>query len=113
METGDLTFVEATVDQVGRRSEAVIPVLQALQEHYGYLPETALRRVCEISEITPAAILGVSTFYDMFRHKPVGKVIVRVCRGTACHVTGAERVEDVLRQRLAIPEGGDTVRTAA
>lgn len=108
MDTVDLTFVEATVDQVGRRSEAVIPVLQALQEHYGYLPETALRRVCEISEITPAAILGVSTFYDMFRHKPVGKVIVRVCRGTACHVTGAERVQDVLRQRLAIPEGGDT-----
>jgi NADH-quinone oxidoreductase subunit F len=104
----DLTFAEETVARVGRRPESLIPILQALQVHYGYLPEAALRRVCELSEITPAAAAGVSTFYDMFRHKPTGKHLIRVCRGTACHVAGVERVEESLRRDLHIPTGGDT-----
>ena len=104
----DLTFAEQAVSRAGRRPEAVIPVLQALQEHYGYLPEEALRRVCEQSDITPAAIAGVASFYDMFRFQPTGKHIVRVCRGTACHVAGAERVEDALRRHLNIAPETDT-----
>lgn len=104
----DLTFAEQVVTRVGRKPEAVIPVLQQLQEHYGYLPEEALRRVCERSEITPAAIAGVASFYDMFRMQPTGKHIVRVCRGTACHVAGVGRVEDALRRQLGIPEGQHT-----
>ncbi len=106
----DLTFAEQTVARVGRKPDAVIPILQALQEHYGYLPEEALRRVCERSEITPAAIAGVASFYDMFRFSPTGKHVVRICRGTACHVAGAERVEDALRRLLKIPAGADTDR---
>jgi NADH-quinone oxidoreductase subunit F len=104
----DLTFVDETVERIGRTPDAVIPILQALQEHYGYLPEHALRRIWDTTQITPAALTGVSSFYDMFRHKPVGKFIVRVCRGTACHVTGAERVEDALRRQLRIPADDDT-----
>ncbi len=106
----DLTFTDEAVARVGRKPEALIPILQALQEHYGYLPESALRRVCEESEITPAAVTGVASFYDMFRLEPAGKHIVRVCRGTACHVAGAERVEDALRRHLRIPDGADTDR---
>jgi NADH:ubiquinone oxidoreductase subunit F (NADH-binding)/NADH:ubiquinone oxidoreductase subunit E/Pyruvate/2-oxoacid:ferredoxin oxidoreductase delta subunit len=104
----DLTYADETVARIGRKPEAVIPILQALQEHYGYLPEEALRRVCERSDITPAAISGVASFYDMFRHEPAGKHMVRVCRGTACHVSGAERIEEELRRRLGIPPGSDT-----
>jgi NADH:ubiquinone oxidoreductase subunit F (NADH-binding)/NADH:ubiquinone oxidoreductase subunit E/Pyruvate/2-oxoacid:ferredoxin oxidoreductase delta subunit len=104
----DLTYADKVVARAGRKPEAVIPVLQQLQEHYGYLPEEALRRVCERSEITPAAIAGVASFYDMFRMQPTGKHIVRVCRGTACHVAGVGRVEDALRRHLAIPEGHHT-----
>jgi NADH-quinone oxidoreductase subunit F len=104
----DLTYADKVVARAGRKPEAVIPVLQQLQEHYGYLPEEALRRVCERSEITPAAIAGVASFYDMFRMQPTGKNIVRVCRGTACHVAGVGRVEDALRRQLAIPEGHHT-----
>jgi NADH-quinone oxidoreductase subunit F len=104
----DLTYADAAVARIGRKPEAVIPILQALQEHYGYLPEEALRRVCERSDITPAAISGVASFYDMFRHEPAGKHMVRVCRGTACHVSGAERIEEELRRRLGIPPGSDT-----
>ena len=106
----DLTYAEEAVARVGRKPEALIPILQALQEHYGYLPEEALQRVCEVSEIKPAAVAGVASFYDMFRLQPAGKHIVRVCRGTACHVAGAERVEDALRRHLQIPNGADTDR---
>ncbi|HEY9172985.1 MAG TPA: NAD(P)H-dependent oxidoreductase subunit E [Verrucomicrobiae bacterium] len=104
----DLTYADAAVARIGRRPEALIPILQALQEQYGYLPEEALRRVCETTEITPAAIAGVASFYDMFRHAPVGKHLVRVCVGTACHVAGAGRVEDALRRHLKLKPGEDT-----
>ncbi|MBI5690406.1 MAG: NAD(P)H-dependent oxidoreductase subunit E [Verrucomicrobia bacterium] len=104
----DLQFTAETVARVGRRPEAVIPILQHLQDHYGYLPREALEKVCELTDIRPSAVTGVSTFYDMFRHSPVGKHRVRVCRGTACHVSGAERIEDALRRHLQIPAGTDT-----
>lgn len=104
----DLQFVEAAVKRIGRSRDAVIPILQALQDHYRYLPEPALRRVCELSDITPAQIWGIATFYDQFRHQPVGKHIIHVCHGTACHVTGADRVEDALRRHLHIGPGKDT-----
>ena len=104
----DLKFAEDAMAQCGRKPEALIPILQTLQEHYGYVPDAAMQRVCELTDITPAAIAGVSTFYDMFRHKPRGKHLLRVCRGTACHVAGAERIEDALRRDLKIPADGDT-----
>lgn len=104
----DLKYVDETVERLGKGRDAVISILQALQEHYGYLPEPALKRVCGLTEITPASIVGVGSFYDMFRHKPAGKFLVRICRGTACHVTGAERVEDALRRELKIAKGEDT-----
>jgi NADH-quinone oxidoreductase subunit F len=106
--TIDLKFVDETVERIGRSPDSVVPILQAMQEHYGYLPEQALSHVCAHTDITPAAIQGVSSFYDMFRHKPAGEHIVRVCRGTACHVTGADRVEDALRRNLGIKPGEDT-----
>jgi NADH-quinone oxidoreductase subunit F len=104
----DLKYVDEAVARLGLGPDAVIPLLQALQDHYGYLPEPALRRICESTQITPAAISGVASFYDMFRHRPAGQHLARVCRGTACHVTGAERVEEALRRELRIPAGEDT-----
>src|SRR5437899_6007224 len=104
----DLRFIDEVVERLGRTPDAVIPILQAVQDHYGYLPEEGLLRICETTEIRPAAITGVASFYDMCRHKPVGKYIVRVCRGTACHVTGAERVQEALHRHLQIGPGEDT-----
>ena len=104
----DLNFVKETVERIGRKPGALIPMLQALQEHHGWLPREALQRLAELTGISPSAIAGVSTFYDMFRHKPAGKHILQVCRGTACQVAGAERVEEALRRHLGIPPGGDT-----
>jgi NADH-quinone oxidoreductase subunit F len=104
----ELNFTAETVARIGRKPEALIPILQQIQDHYGYLPPETLDHVCQITDILPAAVTGVSTFYDMFRHSPVGRHRVRVCRGTACHVSGAERIEDALRRHLQIAAGTDT-----
>jgi NADH-quinone oxidoreductase subunit F len=106
----DLTFVDQTVSRLGGRPEAVIPILQALQAHYRYLPKTALERVCQLTEITPASITGVSTFYTQFRHRPVGRHIISVCHGTACHVKGSELVHDAIARHLHLADGEDTDR---
>jgi len=102
------TFVEDIVAQIGRGKEAAIPLLQAIQSHYRYLPDEALRRLCELTDITPAEITGISSFYARFRRSPAGEHVVRVCHGTACHVAGARQITEELRRYLAIPEGADT-----
>ena len=104
----DLGFVDRLVSEIGRGREAAIPLLQGIQTHYRYLPDEALRRLCELTEITPAEIAGTSSFYGQFRRSPVGEHIVRVCHGTACHVSGARQITEELRRYLAIPDGADT-----
>jgi len=108
MDELDLTFVQREVERIGGGSEKVLEILQAVQGHYGYLPREALERVCKISEIRPASIVGISSFYDQFRHRPCGRHIIRVCVGTACHVKGAELVYDAFLRHLKIAEGEDT-----
>jgi NADH:ubiquinone oxidoreductase subunit E len=100
--------VDGLIERIGRKPDAVIPILQAIQEHYRYLPAEALERVCEISDITPARINGVSTFYTQFRHRPAGKHTIRVCVGTACHVRGAGAVHDGFCRHLDISGDADT-----
>lgn len=102
------SFIDRIVNEIGSKNGAVIPLLHAVQNEYNYLPELALQRVCEITDITPAAITGVSTFYSQFRHTPVGQHIIRVCTGTACHVKGSGLVVDAFRRELKIVGEGDT-----
>ena len=104
----DLSYVDTAIAQHGRGRESAIPLLQAIQTHYRYLPDEALRRICELTDVTPAQIAGTSSFYAQFRRSPVGKHIVRVCHGTACHVSGARQITEELRRYLAIPDGADT-----
>jgi NADH:ubiquinone oxidoreductase subunit E len=104
----DLSFVEEAIARFGKGREAAIPILQGIQSHYRYLPDEALQRVCELTEITPAQIAGTSSFYAQFRSSPVGRHVVRVCHGTACHVAGAEQITQELRRHLEIPSGEDT-----
>jgi NADH:ubiquinone oxidoreductase subunit E len=104
----DLGFVEEVVASQGTAREAAIPILQALQSHYRYLPVAALRRVCELTELRPADLVGVASFYAQFRRTPVARHLVRICHGTACHVAGIGPITDELRRRLEIPEGGDS-----
>ena len=104
----DLSFVDQAVSEIGRAPNHVIPLLQAIQTHYRYLPREALERVCQLTEITPAAITGVSTFYTQFRHRPVGRHMISVCHGTACHVKGSGLIQDALERHLKISNGEDT-----
>lgn len=104
----DLRFVNETINTVGTGSDKVLAILQALQGHYGYLPKEALQCVCTLTDITPAAISGVSTFYDQFRHTPAGEHTIHVCVGTACHVKGAQGVYDAFKRFLKIPDTQDT-----
>jgi len=103
-----LEDIDAIVARIGQSREAAIPVLQAVQKHFRYLPEEALRRVCEISEITPAAIDSIATFFPQFRRRPAGKHTISVCDGTACHLKGAPNVYDAIARRLELGEGEDT-----
>ncbi|HGJ67570.1 TPA: proton-conducting membrane transporter, partial [bacterium] len=104
----DLQFIENIFDNYGRGAESVIPILQRIQDHYNYLPEKILRYITETTEITPSQIIGVSTFYSQFRHRPVGQHIISVCHGTACHVKGAGLIQDALTRHLNIKEDDDT-----
>jgi NADH:ubiquinone oxidoreductase subunit E len=104
----DLSIIHQIVAREGRTAEAAIPILQAIQAHYRYLPDEALRRVCELTDITPAQLAGTSSFYAQLRRSPVGKHVVRVCHGTACHVSGARQITEELRRSLEIPDGADT-----
>lgn len=108
MENNINDIVERIVLEKGKTTEKVIPILQSIQGELNYLPEEALKRVCEITDITQAQISGISTFYSQFRHQPVGEHIVRVCVGTACHVKGAGQVYDAFRRELKLADGNDT-----
>jgi len=79
---------------------SVIPILQAIQNTFNYLPEEALKYVCEKTEITPEQIVGVASFYSQFRMQPAGEHIIKVCHGTACHVKGSGQVYDAFRRHF-------------
>lgn len=101
-------FVELIVKEQGSTVDKVIPILQSIQKKFNYLPELALRRVCEITDIKPSNIYGISTFYNQFRLTKSGKHIIKVCVGTACHVKGSQLVHDAVRRSLNLAENIDT-----
>jgi NADH-quinone oxidoreductase subunit F len=109
----DLAPVDRILASEGRAIDSVIPILQAIQAHYHYLPDAALRRVCEHTSITPPQIAGVASFYRQFRLTPTGEHVIRVCEGTACHVSGADEVRTELRRCLGMAENADTDPTGA
>ncbi len=100
--------VDELIERFGNGPEAAMPILHAIQRHYRYLPDELLQQVVESTEITAEQIAGTSSFYAQFRRSPVGRYVVRVCRGTACHVAGAEQIDQELRRQLGIAEGEDT-----
>ena len=101
-------IVDKIIIEKGGAVESVIPILQAIQDVYHYLPEEALIHVSKTTDITLARIYGISTFYSQFRHQPVGKHMIKVCVGTACHVKGAMLVYDAFRRSLHLSDSEDT-----
>ena len=98
----DLTGANQVIDKYLDMHGALMPVLQEIQEFYGYVPEPCVHLVAERLNVYSSQIYGVLTFYAQFHLEPRGKYIVRVCMGTACHVKGAGRIGDTLKDRLGV-----------
>lgn len=100
--------VDLLIDRVGTGAELAIPLLQAVQEEFRYIPIEAIEHIASRTDMTETRLYGVATFYSQFRLEPVGETIIKVCHGTACHVAGAEGVTQALEQRLDIKDGETT-----
>ena len=96
---------DAIIDRIGTARHRIIPLLQAIQQEFGYLPSDALNRVYERTDIDRAQLISVASFYSQFRMAPYGKHTIKVCVGTACHVKGANNVYDAFVRELSIPDG--------
>lgn len=96
------------LDEYKNKPGSLITVLQKAQEIYGYLPTDVIYHIAQEMDTTPAEVMGVATFYTQFRLKPVGKYLIMLCQGTACHVNGSERIESAICQRLGISDGDTT-----
>lgn len=101
---------DAIIDRIGTTRDQIIPLLQAIQQEFNYLPSDALNRLYERTDIDRAQLISVSSFYSQFRLVPYGKHTIKVCIGTACHVKGASTVYDAFKRELAIPD--DSITTA-
>ncbi len=87
------------------KEEALIPMLQKVQKTVGYLPERALLEIARWTGLPPATVFGVATFYEQFRFHPMGKHAIRVCRGTACHVKGSDRILNDIENVFKVAPG--------
>lgn len=107
-EKSDLSLLEGVLARYGGDSGNLITVLQKAQEIYGYLPTDVIYHIADKMNSTPAKVMGVATFYTQFRLKPVGKHLIMLCKGTACHVNGADGIEKAICDHLGIEDGGTT-----
>lgn len=92
------------IDLINKKDQegVLIPLLQSAQDSYGYIPEKAIHYISEVVNIPAAEIYGVITFYSQFRLKPLGKNVIKVCEGTACHVNGVKNIITILENELGI-----------
>ena len=104
----DLQVVDRIIAEHGAGAGSLIPVLQKTQEAYGYLPRPAIDRIAASLRVPATNVFGVATFYAQFRLSPVGKHVIRVCHGTACHVAGADKITEAFERDLGVSEGETT-----
>lgn len=104
----DLGPANEILDKFVGMQGALMPALQAIQESYGYIPEPTVHLTAERLNVYASQIFGVLTFYAQFHLQPRGKYIVRVCMGTACHVKGAGRIAEVVKNQLGVAHAETT-----
>ncbi len=103
----DMKLFDSVIASI-RSGSGLVEALHATQEAYGYLPRVALEAIAEEMHVTLSRVYGVASFYAQFRLRPVGKHVIDVCMGTACHVAGAPLVVEAFSTELEIPVGGTT-----
>lgn len=103
-----LSAVDQVLEECSHDAGNLITILQKAQEIYGYLPAEIIYYVAAQTGVSPARVMGVATFYSQFRLEPIGKYLIMLCKGTACHVNGADAIESVLCGELGITNGQTT-----
>jgi NADH-quinone oxidoreductase subunit E len=104
----NLELLDPILQQYKNVKGNMIPILQHTQDLYGYLPKEAFLRIAEETGLQLSDMYGVATFYAQFRLNPVGKHIIKVCHGTACHVQNANKITDALQESLNVKDGETT-----
>lgn len=104
----DLTLLDEVLTKYAEVKGSLITILQHAQEIYGYLPTDVIYHIAEKTGSTPAKVMGVATFYTQFRLQPIGKYLIMLCQGTACHVNGSAKILKTLEEELEIKDGETT-----
>ena len=109
---GEMGTHEETQKEIFRKyppsREYLIPILQEVQEHFGYLSKNDIFAIADYLELPESKVYGVATFYNQFKLNPPGKYRIQICRGTACHVKGSLNLLETLKRELGIDDGKTT-----
>jgi NADH-quinone oxidoreductase subunit E len=104
----DVSLLEPLLKKYSGKKGSLIPLLQGAQEVFGYIPREAFEKISKVSGLELSDMYGVATFYAQFRLNPVGKHIIKVCHGTACHVQNADAISDAVKEALNVKDGETT-----
>ena len=104
----DISLMDALIEKYRGKQGNVIPLLQSAMALYGYLPDSVFEKIESELKISKSQMYGVATFYSQFRLSPVGKHIIKVCHGTACHVQNATELTESLAEALEVKDGETT-----
>jgi formate dehydrogenase subunit gamma len=108
-QTWDAEVATAHIRELEKLPGALLPILNALQEEFGYIHDEAIPLVADALNLSRAEVVGVAHFYGDYRHEPPGRHILKVCRAEACQSMGSESLIDYLQSRLGVGFGGTTV----
>lgn len=104
----DFTMLDKILNQYKGIDGSLISILQDTQEAYGYIPTAMIKYISAHSSYKEAKVFGVATFYAQFRMAPIGKNLIMLCQGTACHVNGSQEIEVAVQEELGIADGETT-----
>jgi NADH:ubiquinone oxidoreductase subunit E len=104
----DPARIKTIVSEYGQQKWAMIPLLQKIQGEFGYIPVQSIPLIAQCLGLFPSQVQGVISFYTQLYTQPRGRKVVRVCRGTACHVRGGKTILKLVKQHLDIDEGETT-----
>jgi NADH-quinone oxidoreductase subunit E len=107
-EPADTSLLDGLLKKYAGKKGSIIPLLQGTQEIYRYIPKEAILKISEATGLSESDIFGVVTFYSQFRLNPVGKLIIKVCHGTACHVQNANGITTAIMNELQVEDGRTT-----
>ena len=104
----DLERINETIAEYSQQKWGLIPLVQKIQKEFGYVPRQSIPMMAKALGLFPSQVQGVISFYAQLYTEPRGKKVVRVCRGTACHVRGGKTILKLVKRHLDIEEGETT-----